>query len=93
MSPARRPRHGHTAPTPVAESWHDLAACGETSTELFYPPSGAGSGPAKAVCARCPVRAACLDHALVVGERHGVWDGLTEDERRALRRQRAEGAA
>ena len=43
---------------------------------------------AKAICARCPVRDACLAYALDTGEAFGVWGGLTEDERRAMLRQR-----
>lgn len=59
-----------------------------------YPTLGA-TGPAaeqaeaaKAVCATCPVAAACLDYALDTGQEAGVWGAKTEDERRQLRRQR-----
>ena len=40
---------------------------------------------AKAVCASCPVRVECLEHAIAVDERYGIWGGLTQDERRLLR--------
>ena len=44
--------------------------------------------PAKEICALCPVRTSCLEHALAVRERDGVWGGATERERRRLIRQR-----
>ena len=44
---------------------------------------------AKAVCAACPVRQACLEHALSASEPYGIWGGLTLRERRMLRRTRA----
>lgn len=93
MSPVRRPRHAHIATdTARSASWQDLAGCRDADTELFYPEAGKRSGPAKAFCARCPVRRQCLAHALEVGERHGVWGGLSEDERRAVRRRDLEAA-
>jgi WhiB family redox-sensing transcriptional regulator len=42
---------------------------------------------AKAVCARCPVAAQCLDYALATGQQHGVWGGTSEEERKAMRRR------
>jgi WhiB family redox-sensing transcriptional regulator len=44
---------------------------------------------AKAVCRRCPVVQSCLDWALRSGQDSGVWGGLSEDERRALKRRQA----
>jgi hypothetical protein len=55
-------------------------------TADFYPERGQSAKKAKARCAVCPVRADCLDYALRVGEKHGVWGGFTERERRQLRR-------
>lgn len=72
----------------LGRSWRDLAACQSLDVRMFYPDTGKGARPAQRVCASCPVRAACLEHALDVGERHGVWGGATEDERRAIRRTR-----
>ncbi len=75
--------------------WRDRASCRDADPELFFP-VGASSGPAqvqitqaKAVCAGCPVRSACLDWAMASGQEAGIWGGLDEDERRALRRRRA----
>jgi WhiB family redox-sensing transcriptional regulator len=72
------------------------AACKGGAPDLFFGPSAEfvtarqqREAKAKAICARCPVRDACLAYALDTGETHGIWGGLTEDERRAiLRRQR-----
>ncbi|GAB2719148.1 WhiB family transcriptional regulator [Kitasatospora kifunensis] len=70
-------------------SWQLRAACRDADSGLFFHPSGE-RGPAhderdaqaKTVCARCPVRAACLEYALDARERYGVWGGLTAEERR-----------
>lgn len=70
--------------------WKQHAACRGTNPELFYPV--AKDTPdiprAKAVCARCPVRIDCLEHALNAGEDFGIWGGLTEAERRRVTRGR-----
>jgi WhiB family redox-sensing transcriptional regulator len=55
---------------------------------VFYPDDDEGADVAKAVCADCSVRAACLDHALSVREKAGVWGGATERDRRRMIRQR-----
>ncbi|OLT18159.1 transcription factor WhiB [Pseudonocardia sp. CNS-139] len=73
------------------DDWRLRAACRDEDPELFFPVSATGPGArqiarAKAVCARCPVRAECLAYALDEGLAHGVFGGTTEDERRALRR-------
>ncbi|WP_405014645.1 WhiB family transcriptional regulator [Kitasatospora sp. NBC_01539] len=72
-------------------NWQLHAACRTLDSSLFFHPSGergrAHDGrerAAKQVCAGCPVREACLAHALHVKERYGVWGGLTEDERQEL---------
>jgi WhiB family redox-sensing transcriptional regulator len=70
-------------------SWWDLAACQSADPELFFPVSAAGSAVteidrAKAVCASCAITGRCLDFALRTRQAHGVWGGLSEDERRVL---------
>ncbi|EHK88024.1 WhiB family transcriptional regulator [Saccharomonospora azurea] len=76
------------------EEWWHSAACRDEDPELFFPVSNMGPGAqqtarAKAVCARCPVRAECLSYALDNGLDHGIFGGLTEHERRDLvRRER-----
>lgn len=69
-------------------AWQNRAACLGADPGLFFPMDGTSAKPAKAVCAVCPVRAACLDFALDNNERHGVWGGLTERQRRPLRKAR-----
>lgn len=84
-----------TAAPPL--NWRDRAACLDEDPELFFPigakePAMLQIEEAKHVCARCEVRADCLLWALTIGEDHGVWGGLSEDERRALRRRRSRRA-
>ena len=51
---------------------------------MFFPGRGESAGPARQVCAACPVRQPCLDYAITNRITHGIWGGLTERERRAL---------
>lgn len=73
-------------------TWKAGGACRWVDPDLFFPVSDAEAGPAKAVCARCAVRARCLEYALDVREFEGVWGGTTGAERRALARRRAVSA-
>lgn len=78
-------------------SWWDLAACQRVDPELFFPVSQFGPGRtqvarAKAVCAACSVRQTCLDYAMATDQVHGVWGGLSEEERHALRARETERA-
>jgi len=59
------------------------------SPALFFPERGDSTEPAKAVCARCLVRAECLAYALAEHIQHGIWGGTSERERRRLRSGRA----
>jgi WhiB family transcriptional regulator, redox-sensing transcriptional regulator len=75
-------------------SWYHYAACQSEDPELFFPIGTTGPAllqlmEAKRVCARCPVQSECLRWAIVTGMEHGVWGGMSEDERRALRRRTA----
>ncbi len=74
--------------------WRDRAACLTEDPELFVPVGNTGPAimqiaEAKKVCERCDVRAECLQWALEAGQDHGVWGGLSEDERRAMKRRNA----
>lgn len=73
-------------------SWRSRAACQGLDPAIFYPASDDDAGPAKAICATCVVREACLEYALAARERDGIWGGLTEKERRRLLRQRRKTA-
>jgi len=73
--------------------WRLLAACQSTDPELFFPVSSTGrsleqANEAKAVCARCLVRRQCLSFALRTRQAHGIWGGLTEEERYEMRLDR-----
>jgi WhiB family redox-sensing transcriptional regulator len=78
----------------IATTWRKQAACRGLEVEVFYPATEdeADAAEAKAVCAVCPVRQACLEHALAHREREGVWGGTTERERRRIVRQRRKSA-
>ena len=73
-------------------SWRKRAACRGVDPEVFYPVTDEEAGVAKAICASCPVREACLDWALRTREKDGVWGGATERERRRIIRQRRRSA-
>jgi len=73
-------------------SWRQSAACRGVDPEIFYPASEEEAVVAKAVCASCAVREACLEFALASRERDGVWGGATEKDRRRLLRQRRKSA-
>jgi len=82
---ARPPRHRSlTAPARFAARWRELAACRGADLDVFFPGRGESAGPARQVCAGCPVRQACLDYAITNRIAYGVWGGLTGRERRAL---------
>jgi WhiB family redox-sensing transcriptional regulator len=76
----------------VAENWQDDANCLGVDPDLFFPERGASTREAKEVCRGCVVRDECLEFALQNGEKFGIWGGLSERERRRIRRQRAQSA-
>ena len=72
--------------------WRNDAACRDEDPELFFPVGTSGPAlsqitQAKAVCRRCPAMSECLTWALESGQDAGVWGGMSEDERRALKRR------
>ena len=74
--------------------WRHRAACRDVDPELFFPIGNTGPAlmqieEAKQVCRSCPVVDSCLKWALESGQDAGVWGGLSEDERRALKRRNA----
>jgi WhiB family redox-sensing transcriptional regulator len=73
-------------------SWRQRAACRGVDPDVFYPATDEEAEEAKAVCAVCSVREACLEYALNNRERDGVWGGATERERRRMLRQRRKSA-
>ncbi len=81
----------YRTPVEVGMDWMERANCLGCDPDLFYPERGESITQARAVCAGCVVRAECLEFALSTGEKLGIWGGLSERERRRLRRQRAHG--
>lgn len=74
--------------------WRDEAACVGVDPEAFFPIGTTGPAveqieQAKAVCARCPVLGRCLAFAVEMGLTDGVWGGLSEEERKAMKRRAA----
>lgn len=66
--------------------WQMDARCAGTDVETFYPEKGGSAKPAKRICSGCDVRADCLEFALDLDEKFGVWGGRSERERRRLQR-------
>ena len=80
------------AATMAEMTWQAKAACRGPQARTFFPPTtgerrherAEREQRAKEICARCSVRGACLEYALSIRERHGVWGGLSESERRVI---------
>lgn len=69
--------------------WKSKANCMGVDPDLFFPERGMSTREAKEVCKGCVVREDCLEYALANGEKFGIWGGLSERERRRIRRARA----
>jgi len=69
--------------------WQERANCLGVDPDLFFPERGASTKEAKSVCHGCEVKMECLEYALRHGEKFGIWGGMSERERRRIRRQRA----
>ena len=69
-----------------ALAWQADSLCAQTDPEAFFPEKGGSTRDAKRICASCEVRAECLEYALENDERFGIWGGLSERERRKLRK-------
>ena len=67
--------------------WQDRALCAQTDPEAFFPEKGGSTREAKKVCLTCEVRDECLESALMNDERFGIWGGLSERERRKLKKR------
>jgi WhiB family transcriptional regulator, redox-sensing transcriptional regulator len=69
------------------QDWQERALCAQTDPEAFFPEKGGSTREAKKICGGCEVRPECLEYALAHDERFGIWGGLSERERRRLRRR------
>ena len=61
----------------IEDQWQERALCAQTDPEAFFP---------ERICQGCEVRDECLEYALAHDERFGIWGGLSERERRRLKR-------
>jgi WhiB family redox-sensing transcriptional regulator len=68
-------------------AWQSDSLCAQTDPEAFFPEKGGSTRDAKKICGSCEVRTRCLEYALENDERFGIWGGLSERERRKLRKR------
>ena len=68
------------------DQWQERALCAQTDPEAFFPEKGGSTREAKRICQGCEVKDMCLEYALANDERFGIWGGLSERERRRLKR-------
>ena len=69
------------------QGWQERALCAQTDPEAFFPEKGGSTREAKRVCLTCDVRGECLEYALANDERFGIWGGMSERERRKLKKR------
>lgn len=70
----------------IPTDWMEHAVCRGLDTNIFYPSRGEAASPAIAICATCPVTQQCADYAVAIRQKHGIWGGLTEANRRRIER-------
>jgi WhiB family redox-sensing transcriptional regulator len=73
-------------PGSADDQWRDRGLCAQTDPEAFFPEKGGSTREAKRICLGCEVKNECLEYALANDERFGIWGGLSERERRRLKR-------
>lgn len=78
-------------PPPPLGGWVGEAVCRGVRSDVFFPPSGVRPVEALRLCGVCPVRVECLEYAIENHQHWGVWGGLTERQRFALKRARRLG--
>jgi len=66
--------------------WRSEALCAQADPDAWFPEKGGSTRMAKRICLGCPVKQQCLEYALIHDQRWGVWGGLSERERRCIRR-------
>src|SRR2546430_3857483 len=74
-----------------APEWQERALCSQTDPEAFFPEKGGATREAKRICSRCEGKDECPEYAVGHDERFGIWGGLSERERRELKRRAAQG--
>lgn len=82
---------GHAPAMPAIgreQDWKLQGLCNQADPEAWFPDKGGANAEVKKICGRCPVRLACLQYALDTKQAWGVWGGLSEFERKALRKKK-----
>ena len=74
----------------IDTNWMTRGKCRDLPPETFYPDSSVGVARARRICARCPVKDQCLEHALRYHIADGIWGGSSERQRLGLQRERRE---
>jgi WhiB family transcriptional regulator, redox-sensing transcriptional regulator len=69
------------------QPWYERAACRGRDADCFFPEKGGSTRAAKRICQTCVVQAECLEYALANDERFGIWGGMSERERRRLKKR------
>ena len=91
VDPVRLGVPGLRKPSPLESddplAWQSDSLCAQTDPEAFFPEKGGSTRDAKKICTSCEVRSRCLEYALENDERFGIWGGLSERERRKLRKR------
>jgi len=80
------PETFESSPENADDQWQERALCAQTDPEAFFPEKGGSTREAKRICLGCDVKNECLESALANDERFGIWGGLSERERRRLKR-------
>ncbi len=85
----QKPAQSQAATAEVAGElqWQERSLCAQTDPEAFFPEKGGSTREAKRVCLSCEVRVECLEYALENDERFGIWGGLSERERRRVKKR------
>ena len=78
---------GHGPDDGEGPGGQERGLCAQTDPEAFFPEKGGSTREAKKVCLTCDVRQECLEYALANDERFGIWGGLSERERRKLKKR------
>jgi WhiB family redox-sensing transcriptional regulator len=63
----------------------------DSDPDIFFPVGSSGPAveqidTARRICNACPVASECLEFALATNQEAGIWGGLTEEDRRRLRK-------
>jgi WhiB family transcriptional regulator, redox-sensing transcriptional regulator len=68
-----------------SDNWKLEGLCRTVDPDLWFPEDNCLGTAAIKVCRRCPVAEECLDYALENNERHGIWGGLSPNQRKLVK--------